>query len=186
MTNQHKTGIEVSIPFKRERTVRRMNQELAYYNGRKVSIPFKRERTFRLVYGDSISVKTRIRFQFPSNGNAHSDRRPEPARWIWEPKFQFPSNGNAHSDEGVLNSQINLNAIVSIPFKRERTFRQTPFSTHWGRGFRTPKPNAKCTSLFLCQKLPQKARKPTCPLTQTRFFYKNGSEVRHRLCSWAI
>ena len=149
------------------------------------------------------------KFQFPSNGKAHSDSR----LWaiIWAViLFQFPSNGKAHSDPGMrsewMRCLFGFNSlqtgrhiqtknllfskkrlkIVSIPFKREGTFRQTPFSTHWGRGFRTPKPNAKCTSLFFSQNLPQKARKPTCPLTQTRFFNKNGSEVRHRLCSWAI
>ena len=70
---------------------------------------------------------------------------------------------------------------VSIPFKRENTHEQHPISTQSGRGSKTPKPNANCTSLFVCQKFPQKARKPTCVLTQTRFFNKNGSEVRHPL-----
>ena len=67
-----------------------------------VSIPFKREGTFR----------------------------PDDRVMQWyDPKqasdeFQFPSNGKAHSDFEVEGTGQLAGSIVSIPFKREGTFRQ--------------------------------------------------------------
>ena len=85
---------QVSIPFKRERTVR-----LADYTSPSfylVSIPFKRERTFRLI--DDISADSlRNRFNSLQTGtHIQTD-------WVYTitppaAEFQFPSNGNAHSD----------------------------------------------------------------------------------------
>ena len=38
-------------------------------------------------------------------------------------KFQFPSNGKGHLDEGSIGVSYSQ-VVVSIPFKRERTFRR--------------------------------------------------------------
>ena len=86
-----------------------------------VSIPFKREGTFRH-FGLNLMLRKVEKFQFPSNGKAHSDghegRRGTERRY-W---FQFPSNGKAHSDSASDLSGIAVDR-VSIPFKREGTFR---------------------------------------------------------------
>ena len=89
-------------------------------------------------------------FQFPSNGKAHSDPRPrsqcrfrrscfnslQTGRHIQtisertldelRLEFQFPSNGKAHSDEEVSEKRHASLLKVSIPFKREGTFRRSP------------------------------------------------------------
>ena len=63
---------KVSIPFKRERTVRRTAMNLQSMR-QHVSIPFKRERTVRLTTCFFL-MGYLLMFQFPSNGNAQSDR----------------------------------------------------------------------------------------------------------------
>ena len=93
-----------------------------------VSIPFKREGTFR--------QKRMLRFlggsggfQFPSNGNAHSDVAERKERSTKATRrFPFPSNGKAHSDFDCGSMPTHF-SCVSIPFKREGTFRLT-FSDH--------------------------------------------------------
>ena len=88
-----------------------------------VSIPFKREGTFRQAQVPYSAPAPSYLFQFPSNGKAHSDGRQD------LPKnggalFQFPSNGKAHSDATATGGQYAPGVLVSIPFKREGTFRQ--------------------------------------------------------------
>ena len=65
-----------------------------------------------------------IKFQFPTNGKAHSDKRLKSflrlPRWS---KFQFPTNGKAHSDlQRLLRGRSSTK--VSIPYEREGTFRR--------------------------------------------------------------
>ena len=61
-------------------------------------------------------------FQFPSNGKAHSDLCRQTLVHQTD-EFQFPSNGKAHSDARTY-AEIQHQGRVSIPFKREGTFRQ--------------------------------------------------------------
>ena len=88
-----------------------------------------------------------IKFQFPSSGKAQSDklschvwmretmsfhslqtgRHSQPKRLfrLWKTcleLFQFPSNGKAQSDK-TIQSRVYSRIYVSIPFKREGTFR---------------------------------------------------------------
>ena len=116
-----------------------------------VSIPFKREGTFRhfTIRPEKTSMGERFnslqtgrhiqtflcrpiwqepkgRFQFPSNGKAHSD----PTLLVLDESlvaFQFPSNGKAHSDHHPLTPPWQNPNFVSIPFKREGTFRLQSF-----------------------------------------------------------
>ena len=73
------------------------------------------------------------RFQFPSNGKAHSDWI-ETLNWLKEnwKWFPFPSNGKAHSDELKMELKKIFARKVSIPFKREGTFRLfAQLKPHW-------------------------------------------------------
>ena len=70
------------------------------YHIPKVSIPFKREGTFRPLRPKPLKVKPYTVFPFPSNGKAHSD---------------------------ILRNGLKTHSLlitVSIPFKREGTFRR--------------------------------------------------------------
>ena len=71
-----------------------------------VSIPFKREGSFRL-------------FRVP-------DLRFMPCNL-----FQFPSNGKAHSDHVDHDTDDTAADVVSIPFKREGSFRHSPTSIYY-------------------------------------------------------
>ena len=112
----------VSIPFKREGSFREwQNPHAAHRVSVIVSIPFKREGSFRVE--SVVEIPLRNKFQFPSNGKAHS----EASHWSWpfckwvsipfkregsfrvevygrspytaeRTQFQFPSNGKAHSE----------------------------------------------------------------------------------------
>ena len=147
-------------------------------------------------------------FQFPSNGKAHSDFIVQFLPF-WGFGFNslqtgrhIQTHGTFHTlgdyqvsipfkREGTFRPEIASRAFfnlaeVSIPFKREGTFRQTPISAHTGRGSGHPKPNTNCARLFFRENLPQKSRKPTWPLNQTRFFRKNGSKPRHHVRSWTF
>ena len=63
-------------------------------------------------------------FPFPSNGKAHLDSQAEAyEQSTTESEFPFPSNGKAHLDERGLSRWDSRYEIVSIPFKREGTFR---------------------------------------------------------------
>ena len=86
-------------------------------------------------------------FQVPSNGKAHSDcsagaggnregdcfnslqtgRHIQTTIWLLKQRrqilFQFPSNGKAHSDVYLKEACGLVKGMVSIPFKREGTFR---------------------------------------------------------------
>ena len=116
-----------------------------------VSIPFKREGTFRLMMGKRRNTRHE-QFRFPSNGKAHSD---DPIQrkvmggddfsfdslqtgrhiqtCVTEVKkirdsyvFRFPSNGKAHSDLDIGKPMyVIAQLFVSIPFKREGTFRHS-------------------------------------------------------------
>ena len=97
-------GTSVSIPFKREGTFRHTLFHLTILSIFLVSIPFKREGTFR-----------------PERSNSSL---------CYDPAFQFPSNGKAHSDSAMVSSITSAAvATVSIPFKREGTFRHS--DTRW-------------------------------------------------------
>ena len=91
--------------------------------------------------------KSSKRFQFPPNGKAHSDttsikmiQRTNPSfnslqtgRHIQTNHschnrtganmFQFPPNGKAHSDGEAHGTPVPMSSTVSIPSKREGTFR---------------------------------------------------------------
>ena len=100
-----------------------------------------------------VSIKTLNsgeRFQFPSNGKAHSDVKTKHLNFTMRMSgfnslqtgrhiqtqsqkstrrisagFQFPSNGKAHSDcQCLCRKRDCVLHGVSIPFKREGTFRQ--------------------------------------------------------------
>ena len=62
-------------------------------------------------------------FRFPSNGKAHSDTVDYDNTLATGLRFRFPSNGKAHSDITVVGNSAHATFFVSIPFKRERTFR---------------------------------------------------------------
>ena len=131
------------------------------------------------------SKKMKSWFQFPSNGKAQSDWMTDILVCYRIGKFQFPSNGKAQSD--WINTKGMKKAEVSFNSLQTGSHRQTdPIFDPLGPWLQNAKTKREVHKPFFLQKLPQKARKPTCPLTQTRFFNKNGSEVRHRLCSWAI
>ena len=109
------------FPIKREGTFRPSSVTEAYASG---SICFDSLQTGRHIqtYTDAqIARREQIAFRFPSNGKAHSD-----AIGVYGgrsiDRFRFPSNGKAHSDlyEPLL---LPLSFYVSIPFKREGTFR---------------------------------------------------------------
>ena len=117
-------SLKVSIPFKREGTFRHLCCPLSKPFG-SVSIPFKREGTFRQFAKKQKCAAADIKFQFPSNGKAHSD-------------FLFALTVKSENAEGFnslqtgrhiqtlplfLHLQKRVNMKVSIPFKREGTFR---------------------------------------------------------------
>ena len=118
-------GLAVSIPFKREGTVRHREKNTGtVFANLLVSIPFKREGTGRLNTMTKPVPSTQCLFQFPSNGKAQSDalhriNHPSHPHHVSIPfkregtgrlrtnsgwirfrtiKFQFPSNGKAQAD----------------------------------------------------------------------------------------
>ena len=48
--------------------------------------------------------------------------------------------------------KLKLNITVSIPYERERIFRHTPFSTQTGRGSATPKTKHELRGAFFSRK----------------------------------
>ena len=147
---------------------------------------FNSLQTGRHIQTNKLIYPTRMasQFQFPSNGKAHSDSSNTIVENTYL-KFQFPSNGKAHSDSTVLigdtatvsfgfnslqtgrhiqtlgSPACRDGAIVSIPFKREGTFRQTPISTHTGRGSRDPKTKHELREAFFSRKfIPKTAQTP--------------------------
>ena len=76
--------------------------------------------------------------------------------------------------------------LVSIPYERESTCEQHPFSAQSVRGAVRSKPNANCAGHFFAKNLPLKSHKPLQTLTQTRFFGKTALKARDPLDSWAI
>ena len=61
--------------------------------------------------------------------------------------FQFPSNGKVHG-KGRLTGLDKQGLSVSIPFKREGTWKETLFSTQTGRGFKYPKTKHELRQAF--------------------------------------
>ena len=136
--------LKVSIPFKREGTFRPSRctkclkiRRLSFNslqtgrhiqtqppsshstNAESVSIPFKREGTFRPPF--PCTYLRRIWFQFPSNGKAHSDH---------DLRGSNPDHNSFNSLQTGRHIQTETPAatawkeiLVSIPFKREGTFR---------------------------------------------------------------
>ena len=171
-------------------------------------------------------------FQFPSNGKAHSEaggasisvveiglpgdfnslqtgrliQRAEVrvAATLLLREFQFPSNGKAHSEAYHLvpcgpnktDPAVSFNSLqtgrliqsfsdmmlsqvsgylpgVSIPFKREGSFRETPICTQWGRGFVAPKPYTNRAGLFLCLKFALKTPRTLVNTEPYAIFHQN-------------
>ena len=69
-----------------------------------------------------------VAFQFPSNGKAHSDTATVDNHTPVT-KFQFPSNGRLIQTDLENKVVERKNIQVSIPFKREGSFRRE-FVTH--------------------------------------------------------
>ena len=112
----------VSIPFKREGTFRLAANQSCHDVANKVSIPFKREGTFR-------HSKPWLNFNFLKSFNSlqtgrhiQTQKRSRAATGFGS-GFQFPSNGKAHSDNDMVAAPAEEEVLVSIPFKREGTFR---------------------------------------------------------------
>ena len=64
-------NVSVSIPFKRESTLKVESLTLSQQRLKTVSIPFKRESTLKGERLHSLGVSETEAFQFPSNGKAH-------------------------------------------------------------------------------------------------------------------
>ena len=62
-------------------------------------------------------------FQFPSNGKVHGKREDELENFLKSIEFQFPSNGKVHGKFWRPHGTLER-LIVSIPFKREGTWKE--------------------------------------------------------------
>ena len=92
-----------------------------------VSIPYERERIFRPGKSVYTSQQQGGKFQFPTNGNVSLDTATTTNFFApKEEEFQFPTNGNVSLDLYIIetNRPIVAKEKVSIPYERERIFRQ--------------------------------------------------------------
>ena len=92
-------GLRVSIPFKREGSFRRGEKAVRYVVRSNVSIPFKREGSFRLEIGMVVvNLVPSPCFNSLQTGRLIQTNEFEFFVCYCGRKFQFPSNGKAHSD----------------------------------------------------------------------------------------
>ena len=85
-----------------------------------VSIPFKRESAWKVK--SLVATYREDMFRFPSNGKVHGkDGKPVMTSDVFE--FQFPSNGKVHGKHQISDLIERVNATVSIPFKRESSWK---------------------------------------------------------------
>ena len=176
--------IDVSIPFKRESVFKgeknplRLRSFLTFQfpsNGKvyskcntcyvqrnhiSVSIPFKRESVFKGALGE-IKSDSDIGFNSLQTGKCIQSVEVETSAPINLESFNSLQTGKCIQRDPILPPS------QAMALERQN-------QTRAARGF------------FYFKIYPQKSRKPTCALTQTRFFSKNGSEPKHHLCSWAI
>ena len=118
---------QVSIPFKRESTFKRKIYSCNDLYLRRFQFPSNGKA--HLNYRNPRPKGRQRRFQFPSNGKAHLNPRQNRCSESPIPRvpFQFPSNGKAHLNDLLTFLSLAIAMQVSIPFKRESTFK--PFWT---------------------------------------------------------
>ena len=175
-------SLRVSIPFKREsvsqdrknlhkplrlsfnslqtgkRITRHIRRDLSNQLWELVSIPFKRESVSQVTTTIAASYQVSIPFKRESV----SQEIPAGADGAdVKIEFQFPSNGKAY------HKRPHFKPSGAVGPKAQK-------QTRSARGF------------FWGEILAPKSHKPACTLKQTRFFYKNGLEVKRPLGSWAF
>ena len=143
-TSYREQKMEVSIPFKREGSFR----VLLCLRGGTGHSCFNSLQTGRLVQSVLVeqAIKTKLGFNSLQTGRlVQSVNKIRSAA----PACRFNSLQTGRLVQSQLMYQM-LDAMlgVSIPFKREGSFRETPICTQWGRGFVAPKPYTNAASLF--------------------------------------
>ena len=174
----------VSIPFKRESGYKvnlRIRQRCRYDSFNSLQTG---KRIQRNPFGKSLSPFNLVSIPFKRENRYKVNRNTDTAR-ISGSIVSIPFKRENRYKVKELGKDA-VTRMVSIPFKRESIYKVTLFCTQSGRGSGHLKPNANCAGQFLSKILPLKSHKPTCALTQTRFFSKRGSEARHHLGYWAI
>ena len=146
----------------------------------------------------SSSSQHRRQFQFPSNGKVHGkyegfdclrrDRSDEVSipfkrEGTWkaiplsisasslDESFQFPSNGKVHGKTQKTTKRRSRYQRVSIPFKREGTWKETLFSTQTGRGSKHPKTKHELRGTFFPQKFTPKTPRTLINTQPNTIFY---------------
>ena len=102
----------------------KMRVILLPWNRGTVSIPFKREGTVRHEAAGTATHRRRPMFPFPSNGKAQSDGEIRQINVEVEVSFHSLQTGRHSQTSEPPSEDLRTELLVSIPFKREGTVRR--------------------------------------------------------------
>ena len=149
-----------------------------------VSIPFKRESVSQAIKCLCRNPKT-LEFQFPSNGKAYHKFPNSRGKERLCKRFQFPSNGKAYHKKDYAPKPIK-EIQFQFPSNGKAYHKRPHFKPSGAVGPKAQKQTRSARGFFWGEILAPKSHKPACTLKQTRFFYKNDSEAKRSLGSWAF